>query len=539
MNKKLLSAFLLTALALCANAQQRFTANTESATVYLKGAELTHAATATLKGGSYEILIDGVSPVIEVSSLKVKANGVLISAVEFSNDFMTPRDESARMKKLKDSLEIYSQQLKDAENDLDVQTHLLKMITDATANNMSGKDKVVAVADINANMELYLAKASPLQKKIDSDNKIIEKLRAAIEHVELQIKQDEVKNKQKTGLLRLSISVPEKTTTKFTITYFTNNASWAPCYDINIPSMEKNISLQAKAQVRQTTGLDWDNVKLTLSNATPNRYGVAPILSTWFLDFVRYGRISHASTSNVAVLSKTASADAVNVTESAEVSYDAPIFMDEYVEVDEQDVHVNYAITLPYNIPGNGKSQLIDLKSYQIKSEYHYYTAPRVTEETFLIAVLSDYEKLNLLPGYATVSYNNTFVGKTFIQPNSTEKEFRLTLTTEPRIAVKREKRNEFCNTKSVGNSSTITQSYQITVKNNQTKSANVTIKDQYPVSTNKDIEVKVVEIKPDATIKNSETGIITWDAVVGPGETKSFVITYSVKHPKDRNISL
>ena len=42
-----------------------------------------------------------------------------------------------------------------------------------------------------------------------------------------------------------------------------------------------------------------------------------------------------------------------------------------------------------------------------------------------------------------------------------------------------------------------------------------------------------------NATIKNSETGIITWDAVVGPGETKTFVITYSVKHPKDRNISL
>lgn len=528
-------------MTLSAGAQQRISADIEQATVYLRGAALTNVATATLKSGSYDILIDGISPDIEVSSLKVKANGVLISAVEFSNDFMTPREESAKMKKLQDSLDMYNRQLQEVTNDLEVQTHLLKLITDATTHNMSSKEHIVSIADINANMELYKTKAAALQKNIGIDNKQIEKIGEIISRIEQQMKQDAVKNKQKTGLLRIALSVPEKTTTKFTITYFTNNASWAPCYDINIPSMEKSISLQAKAQIRQTTGLDWNNVKLTLSNATPNKSGEAPVLSTWFLNFSRFGRPVYSAKSNTIALSRTtANAEETAVADGAtSINHSAPIFMDDYVEVDEQDVHVNYILSIPYNIPGNGKSQLVDLKNHQIKSEYHYYTVPKVTEETFLIAVLSDYENLNLLPGYATVSYNNTFVGKTYIQPNSTEKEFRLTLTTEPRISVKREKRSDFCSTKSIGSTSTITQSYQIMVKNNQTKPVNITIKDQYPISSNKDIEVKVIEITPGATLNNSETGIITWDATLGAGESKNYIITYSVKHPKDRNVSL
>ena len=46
------------------------------------------------------------------------ANGVLISAAEFSNDFIIPREENARIKKMNDTLETYRRQLQEAKNDL-------------------------------------------------------------------------------------------------------------------------------------------------------------------------------------------------------------------------------------------------------------------------------------------------------------------------------------------------------------------------------------------------------------------------------------
>ena len=83
-----------------ANAQTRISSNVTDATIYLNGAALTHTADATLKSGSQEIIIDGLSPFIETNSLKINANGVLISATEFSYDFITTREESARITRM-------------------------------------------------------------------------------------------------------------------------------------------------------------------------------------------------------------------------------------------------------------------------------------------------------------------------------------------------------------------------------------------------------------------------------------------------------
>lgn len=533
------------------HAQKEITAKIDQATVYLQGAALTHTASTSLKSGSYDVIINGLSPDIEVNSLKVTANGVLISASEFSNDFITPKEESTRIKKLQDSLELYKRQLQEAKDELTMHTHLLKMLTDATLNNMQQDKGTVSIADINANMELYKSKAGGIQRSIDQDNRNITSIRETVTRLQMQIDQDMAKDKQRTGVLRLSVSVPQAVNTTFSITYFTNLASWAPCYDINIASMDKPVVLKSKAKVAQTTGLDWNNVKLTLSNATPNRTKEAPVFKTWFLNFYRPQYYSKGATANETqarsntIESNNVSACLANLEGVSSVDGNmtsvrsTPLLMDDYVNVDMQEVHVNYNISVPYDIPGNGKEQLIDLKSYNIKADYKYYSIPKLSGETYLIATLSDYEQYNLLPGYATVTFDNTFVGKTFLRPNVTEEHISLTLTTDPRISVKREKQSNFCSTKHVGNSTSVTQSYLITVKNNQTKTINLTLKEQYPISNNKDIEVKVEEVKPAATINKTEIGVLTWNIDLNAGETRTFVVTYNVKYPKDRTVNL
>ena len=525
-------------------AQKQISAKLTDATVYLRGAALTHTASATLKSGSQEVIIDGLSPDIEINSLKVKANGVLISATEFSQDYLTPREQAAHIKKLQDSLDLYQEQLKEVQNDLAVHKQLLKLVTDGTQNNMSQKEGTVTIADINANMELYRTKAAELQKSIDKDNKKIEKLKETVSRLKNQIDQDETENSQLNGMLRLSVSVPENVTTTFTITYFTNMAQWVPCYDINIPSMDKSITLQAKAKVRQLTGLDWNNVQLTLSNATPNRSTVAPVFKTWFLKFQRprqqYSTLAKGyddARSNTVSYAAVAEEDAM-VSHLASAKPAAPILMNDFVEVEDQDIQVTYAIAVPYDIPGNGKEKLIDLKSYDVKADFKYYSVPKLSDETYLIATLSDYEKYNLLPGDATVTFNNTFVGRTRLRPNDTESQITLTLTTEPRLTVKREKQRDFCSTKHVGNSTTVTQSYLITVKNNQNRSAKLTLKEQYPISNDKDIEVKDVTITPKATYDKTDIGVVTWDVELNPGETRTFTVTYSVKYPKEQTVA-
>lgn len=528
------------------HAQKQVSAKLDSVTVFLRGATLYHSANATLKSGSQEIVIDGLSPDIALNSLKVQANGVLISAMEFEKDYITPKEETAKLKKLSDSLDFYQKQLQEARDELTVHQHLLKMLTDGTLNNMEKKDGTVTVAEINANMELYTSKAKTLQSSINQDNKKIEQLVETVNRLKMQINQDKQDSDVETGVVYLSISVPNNVTTVFNISYYTEDAGWQPHYDINIPGLDKPITMQAKAEVQQETGLDWNNVRLTLSNARPNRTNTVPVFRTWFLRFARNysadmsdarsNRASnYVSSSNVsAALSSCEGVTATDGTNKKVVS----TRMEDYISIDEQDVHVNYKIAVPYNIPGNGNEQLVDLVNYNLEAEYNYYCAPKLSNETYLIATLSGLEKYNLLSGYATVTFNNTFVGETYLNPNSTQDKVTLTLATDPRVTVKRELQRDYSSTKHVGSTTTETRSYLITVRNNQNRNAKLTLKEQYPISNDKDIEVKLVEMKPTATYNKEDIGVLTWELDLSSGETRTFVVTYSVKYPKDRTLA-
>lgn len=528
------------------HAQKQVSAKLDSVTVFLRGATLYHSANVTLKSGSQEIVIDGLSPDIALNSLKVQANGVLISAMEFEKDYITPKEETAKLKKLSDSLDFYQKQLQEARDELTVHQHLLKMLTDGTLNNMEKKDGTVTVAEINANMELYTSKAKTLQSSINQDNKKIEKLVETVNRLKMQINQDKQDSDVETGVVYLSISVPNNVTTVFNISYYTEDAGWQPHYDINIPGLDKPITMQAKAEVQQETGLDWNNVRLTLSNARPNRTNTVPVFRTWFLRFARNysadmsdarsNRASnYVSSSNVsAALSSCEGVTATDGTNKKVVS----TRMEDYISIDEQDVHVNYKIAVPYNIPGNGNEQLVDLVNYNLEAEYNYYCAPKLSNETYLIATLSGLEKYNLLSGYATVTFNNTFVGETYLNPNSTQDKVTLTLATDPRVTVKRELQRDYSSTKHVGSTTTETRSYLITVRNNQNRNAKLTLKEQYPISNDKDIEVKLVEVKPTATYNKEDIGVLTWELDLSSGETRTFVVTYSVKYPKDRTLA-
>ena len=89
----ILAALCLTAGV--ANGQDKgVRAKLTEATVYFSGAELVHTATATLEKGENEVVIKGLSPRVDINSLKIKAgNNAVVSASEFSVDYLIPENE--------------------------------------------------------------------------------------------------------------------------------------------------------------------------------------------------------------------------------------------------------------------------------------------------------------------------------------------------------------------------------------------------------------------------------------------------------------
>ena len=62
-------------------------------------------------------------------------------------------------------------------------------------------------------------------------------------------------------------------------------------------------------------------------------------------------------------------------------------------------------------------------------------------------------------------------------------------------------------------------------------------LKDQYPISSSKDIEEELLD-SGGASV-NKDTGMLTWKMELAPGESKRIRVSYSVKYPKDKTVNI
>jgi hypothetical protein len=70
------------------------------------------------------------------------------------------------------------------------------------------------------------------------------------------------------------------------VSYLVPGASWSPSYDLRIDSGQNKATLTYSALVRQQTGEDWKNVRLTLSTVQPLQVKSLPKLDPLYLDIV-------------------------------------------------------------------------------------------------------------------------------------------------------------------------------------------------------------------------------------------------------------
>jgi TonB-dependent SusC/RagA subfamily outer membrane receptor len=209
----------------------------------------------------------------------------------------------------------------------------------------------------------------------------------------------------------------------------------------------------------------------------------------------------------------------------------------DYVGISDNQLDVVFDIDIPYDIASNGKEQSVVLKEYKLPCTYQYFAAPVADKETYMLGQMQGWEKLNLLPGEASIMVEGTYIGRSFIDPRSVQDTLNLTLGQDKRIVVKREKVTDFSSVKFLGSNKKEVFTYEITVRNNKKEKVQLVLKDQYPISTDKDIEDELLE-NGGAGV-NKETGVLTWRMELGAGESRKVRISYSVKYPKDKAVNM
>jgi len=579
-------------------------ASLTTVTVYKVGAEMTHTAKADVAEGNSELIIENVSNSLDINSIQVNCNGnVTIMGVEFGIDNLQDEIKTPEIKFLQDSVEKVNKSINKIKTNIDIVNDLLSVLK--SNREIKGSQTGLSVAELTKLMNYYEIKSIALQNQLDSLNDKQTKLAELVNKLDDQITEEEKKNTKQWGKLTLQLNCAIAGKYDFTISYITPNAYWTPFYDLKADNIHSPLQIVYRAKIYQTTGIDWKQVKLSLSTSIPNQSGNAPSFETWFLNYI-YPVIKNVDGSDIQNLPVEDVATAlqgrvpgVEVTEAKKSEYAsqmvvrgvsslnaaAPLYivdgiqqqgnninpqdiksvrvlkdeaatsiygaaaaggvviittkkgMDDYTSVADKELNVVFDIELPYDIPTNGKAQTAELKKYSVPADYKFYAAPKLENEVFLLAQIPGWEKLNLLPGEANIILEGTYIGKSFIDPSSTEDTLKLTMGKDKRVVVTREKLMDFSSVKFLGTNKKQVFTYEITVKNNKKEAIDISIKDQYPISQNKEVEVELIESK-NASV-NPETGEVTWKLNLAAGEVRKLRISYSVKYPKDKLLNL
>jgi hypothetical protein len=571
----------------------------QSVMVYRSGAELTHKATARLGQGTSELIIEDVSTTLDPATIRINSAGnVTIMAVTFSKDFLQPETVSPFVKRLRDSIEVLAKEQDRFSILAKSDEQLLELLN--SNKNIGGSQNGVSAAELAKMMEYYRGQQVTIRTELGGYADKLARIRSIRESLEKEIAEEESKNTKTTGRVSLQVLCPVAGTYDFTVSYLTMAAHWAPAYDLKVTGDGDPLQLFYNARLEQRSGIDWKHVKLSLSTSMPSQSGNAPVLSARFLRFAQavallgfssnYGLANSLSGSVPGVAAEKykdfqdvkirgnrtfdSSADPLYVVDGSEMSkedfgkIDANSIGDikvlkgeeatnlygakagsgvivvtlkkgigDYLSVNENQLDVVFDIAIPYDIPSNGKEQGVELKEYKVPCTYRYYAAPVADKATYMLGQLQGWEKLNLLPGEASIMVEGTYIGRSFIDPGSTQDTLNLTLGQDKRIVIKREKVADFSSVKFLGSNKKEVFTYQLTVRNNKKEKAELLLKDQYPISTDKDIEVELLD-SGGATV-NNDNGVLTWKLELAAGESRTYRISYSIKYPKDKTVNL
>lgn len=196
-----------------------------------------------------------------------------------------------------------------------------------------------------------------------------------------------------------------------------------------------------------------------------------------------------------------------------------------------------FKVELPYTIKSTGQRLTVDLKQHDLDASYKYYSIPKIDTDAFLIAELTNWNQYNLLEGEANLFFEGTFVGQTILNPQAFGDTLDISLGRDKSISISREPIEEYTKHKFIGGNKVERRAYQIKVKNQKNEAVELTIFDQIPIPVINAITVSVEE-KSDGDL-DEESGKISWNIKLDPGQIDEKELSYQVKYPKHERINL
>lgn len=506
------------------------------ATIYLKGAKVTGTTPVVLKKGRNFVKLINLSNDIDENTYKIGlGKNTTLMAITPLNNFLHTNKPSeieqkleAEKKKNARSIDLLSLQIKTLLGEQSIINANLQVHTN---DKISPQEQLIKLTSFYAKRFLEIENSLYLLQEQKND------LVAANANIVNQLAEEKTnKNKNKKELL-LEIEAKTEMSFDLSVTYVVNSAGWMPLYDIRATDVNSPLELVFKGKIYQKTGQDWTNVKLFVSTYLPQNNQNRPILSPLYVnEFVagmNYNQMNNDKYKKIAVNAATNSyqmrSDANNTNEE-DSYFDLPV-----ANVSDSQMNILYELNEMQTIKSQEKEQFLILDKKEVAATYKYHAVPKVNQSVYLLAIVKNWQNLNLISGEASLFFDDNYIGKTYLQSNYLNDEFPISLGIDERIVIKRIKIEDKDEKKFFNSNKKETESYDIVIRNNTKQTIDLEVLDQLPISENEKITVKSLTIG-DGNY-DEKTGSILWQRKLESGKTEIIHFAFELKYPKEMRI--
>ena len=504
-------AFLIFVSFNAQNLKQSAKTTIEQVTVFLSGAQVHREGKVSLVPGVNEIKLIGLSPSINGNTIQASLSNsnLTILSVDHKMNYLTEKAYAPRIARIKDSLEDMALIYKIRESYQRVYNEEKSMLLANKA--IGGNESGVDIEDLMEMADFYRARLTEVETKLLDIEKEKKEINKTITNLKTQLNQLNARKTTNTSEITIKVTSKTRTMADINVNYIVSGAGWMPKYDIRSSNTTDPVELTYKADVFQNTGNDWKNVDLTLSTGNPSVNNTQPELSPWYLYFVQQVAVTRYDNKN----RKDALANAV--------------------QLYEDDVNANFVIQIPYSILSNNESSTVEIQKYDLPSQFKHYAAPKLDNDAFLLARITDWGEYHLLPGNVNVYFEGTSVGSSYLNTAITDDTLDVSMGRDKGVVVQRERIKDFCKTTGIGSNKKTIRGYKIIVKNNKSTASELILLDQVPISSDKQIEVTIDD--DGGANYNQENGLLKWILKLQPGESREISYRFAVKYPKNKNV--
>lgn len=369
-----------------------------------------------------------------------------------------------------------------------------------------------------------------LPERMQQLNADIQKIEKEINQTQIEL--EKVSQQESQPILAIDVTVQEDGEYPLEVHYHEGNAWWNTIYELRGDG-ENPLELRLRGEIHQTTNEDWKQVQIALYSGNPSTLTALPELNPLYVNLNEpvsglRGKARGFVGMNMAMPEAMEEAGAAD--------FQAVMMDTTSATVKEEETMTQYELSSPKDVMGNGEAVYVDLQNQKIPATYQIITVPKYSPYAFIVATVNVEDMPLPSATQAVLYYKDIYSGELWLASDYAKDQIEITLGQEERLQINRKQLGTKKAKTFLQNKVTEEKAFTTRIKNNSNRELTVLVRDQIPVSEDKEVEVETIELSGSTFDK--ETGFVEKKITLQAGESEEIKVSYKLTYPKGKQLN-